>query len=241
MALLEVQGLTKSFGGLRAVNGLSFTVESGEIVGIIGPNGAGKSTSFGLITGFVTPDRGSVFFDGQPIHGKKPEEICRRGLFRTFQNAESFPELTVKENVLIGTLLHQPALKRASEEAERILDEMGLAEKKDILTKQLTIPEKKRLELIKGLGTRPKLMLLDEVMAGLLPTEIDHVIRIITRLREEGMAFVIIEHVMKVIMSMSDRIIVLHHGEKIAEGVPKVVSTMPNVIEAYLGEDVLFA
>lgn len=241
MAMLEVGGLTKSFGGLRAVNGLSFNVERGEIVGIIGPNGAGKSTSFGLITGFVKPDRGSIFFEGQPIHGKRPEEICRLGLFRTFQSSESFPELTVKENVLIGTLLHQSFLKPAAEEAERILGDMGMLEKKDTLTKHLTIPEKKRLELIKGLGTRPKLMLLDEVMAGLLPTEIDHVIQLITRLREGGMAFVIIEHVMKVIMSISDRVIVLHHGEKIAEGAPKAVSTMPNVIEAYLGEDVLFA
>ena len=241
MAILEVQGLTKSFGGLRAVHNLSFTVDRGEIVGIIGPNGAGKTTSFSLITGFVTPDKGSVFFDGEPIHGKKPEDICRRGMFRTFQSSESFPELTVKENVLIGTLLHQPSLKLAAEEAERILDSMGMLQKKDARTKHLPIPEKKRLELIKGLGTRPKLMLLDEVMAGLLPNEIDHVIRLIRRLREEGMAFVIIEHVMKVIMSISDRVIVLHHGEKIAEGVPKEVSAMPVVIEAYLGEDVLFA
>jgi branched-chain amino acid transport system ATP-binding protein len=241
MAILEVQGLTKSFGGLRAVHNLSFNVDKGEIVGIIGPNGAGKTTSFSLITGFVTPDRGSVFFDGAPIHGKKPEEICRRGMFRTFQSSESFPELTVKENVLIGTLLHQPSLKRAAEEAERILDSMGMLERKDARTKHLPVPEKKRLELIKGLGTRPKLMLLDEVMAGLLPTEIDHVIRLIKRLREAGMAFVIIEHVMKVIMAISDRVIVLHHGEKIAEGAPREVSAMPNVIEAYLGEDVLFA
>jgi branched-chain amino acid transport system ATP-binding protein len=241
MALLDVQKLTKSFGGLLAVNELSFTIEEGEIIGIIGPNGAGKTTSFSLITGFVNPDKGNIFFEDRPIHGKKPEEICRRGIFRTFQSSESFPELTVKENVLIATMLHQPSIRLASEKAEQILEKMGMLEKKDVRTKHLTIPEKKRLELTKGLATRPKVMLLDEVMAGLLPTEINHAIQIISQLREEGITFVIIEHVMKVIMSISDRIIVLHHGEKIAEGSPEVVSKMPKVVEAYLGEEILFA
>jgi branched-chain amino acid transport system ATP-binding protein len=241
VALLEIQYLAKSFGGLSAVKDLSFSVDDGEIVGIIGPNGAGKTTTFDLITGFTLPDGGSIFFRDQLICGKYPEEICRRGIFRTFQSTQPFPDLTVKENVLIAAMLHQPSPRLASAEAEKILAKMGMIEKQGIKTKYLTIPEKKRLELTKGLATHPKIMLLDEVMAGLLPMEIDQSVQIISQLRAEGITFVIIEHVMKVIMSISDRVIVLNHGEKIAEGSPKEVSMMPNVIEAYLGEDILFA
>lgn len=241
MPLLRVENLTKSFGGLTAVKNLSFAVEKGEIVGIIGPNGAGKTTSFGLITGFLVPDEGSIFFRDHPIHAREPERICRLGLFRTFQMAQSFPELTVRENVMIAALLHQPSAGMAEREAETILAKMGMGEKMEVSSKNLTIPEKKRLELAKGLATRPKLMLLDEVMAGLRPTEIDQAIHLISQLRAEGITFVVIEHVMKVIMSISDRVIVLHHGEKIAEGTPQEISTHPRVIEAYLGEDFLFA
>jgi len=241
MAMLDVRRLSKRFGGLTAVKDLSFIVEEGEILGIIGPNGAGKSTSFGLLTGFIAPDKGTIFFKDEPIHGKKPEDICRKGIFRTFQSAESFPDLTVRENVLIAAMLHQPNLKLANEEAEKFLLKMELIEKQHIKTKHLAILDKKRLELTKGLATHPKLMLLDEVMAGLRPTEIDHAIKTIIRLREEGITFVVIEHVMKVIMSISDRVIVLHHGVKIGEGSPREVSKMPSVMEAYLGEDVFFA
>ncbi len=224
-----------------AVNDLTFSVEEGEIVGIIGPNGAGKTTSFNLITGFIPPDRGSIVFNGEAIHRKNPEEVCRRGLFRTFQTAQSFPELTVKENIIITSLLRCPSVRTATQKAEEHLARMGMLEKGDMKTKHLTIQEKKRLELTKGIAAQPRLMLLDEVMAGLLPLEIEQSIKIISELRQEGITFVIIEHIMKVIMSISDRVIVLHHGEKIGEGTPKEVSVMPNVIEAYLGEDILFA
>lgn len=235
--LLELKGVTKSFGGLVAVKELSFGVEEGEILGLIGPNGAGKTTTFNVINGFYPPDRGRVVFDGLDITGKKPSDICKAGIGRTFQIMKPLKRLTVLDNVIPAAFLRTNRLGEAKRKAMDALRLTGLVGRADSLASELTHADLKRLELSRALATEPKLLLLDEVASGLTPKEVSEAVDLIKRIRKEmGITIVWIEHVMKAIMPASDRIIVLHHGEKISEGAPEQVASDKNVIEAYLGE-----
>lgn len=237
MVVLEGRGLTKAFGGLQAVKDLSFALRDGEILGIIGPNGAGKTTLFNLLTGFYRPDAGIVLLKGENVTGLRPHQICKRGLARTFQITQAFANLTVLENVKIGAYSRLPSSREATQEALRILDTVGLYERRDELASALSVGHRKNLELAKALATRPELILLDEVVAGLNPKEGDYMIAYIKGIRDQGITVLLIEHVMKAIMSLCHRIIVIHYGERIAEGVPEEISKHPKVIEAYLGEE----
>jgi branched-chain amino acid transport system ATP-binding protein len=239
--LLEVQSVTKRFGGLVALKNVSLYVNSQEIVGIIGPNGAGKTTLFNVITGVYKPDSGSVTFNGEDITGLKPHEICARGIARTFQLTRPFNELTVFENVLVGALLKSKTLHEAEQKTIEILKSMGLLHRKDVLSKDLNIIERKRLEFARALATEPKLLLLDEVMAGLRASEIVNIIEAIKELRSKGITIMIIEHVIKGVMQVSDRVVVLHSGEKIAEGKPEEIQENKAVRKAYLGEEYVSA
>ena len=235
MALLKTENLTKRFGGLVAVDSVDLEIEQGEILGVIGPNGAGKTTLFSLVGGFLKPTKGKVWFDGQEITGVEPHNICKAGLGRTFQVAQPFPQITVLENVLVGAYNCTSNTAQAMKIAEEVLDFMGMSHKAGELARGLTIADRKRLEVARALATQPKLLLLDEVMAGLRPKETEEQIEIVRKLQKRGITLIIIEHVMRVIMSLSDRVVVLDHGAKIAEGVPEDVVKMPVVIEAYLG------
>lgn len=237
MSLLSVRRLTKHFDGLAAVHDLSFEVEEREIVGLIGPNGAGKTTTFNLITGFITPTAGEVIFDGHPLKNLKPHQICRLGLARTFQITQSFPNITTLENVLIGAYVRYPSTAAAERKARQVMEQIGLAHKANELTRNLTLIELKRLEIGKALATEPRMLLLDEVAAGLNLVEIDQVLRLVLELNSQGVTFLVVEHVMEVIMNLSHRIIVLDFGQKIAEGTPDQISRDPRVLEAYLGEE----
>ncbi|OGP96735.1 MAG: ABC transporter ATP-binding protein [Deltaproteobacteria bacterium RBG_16_47_11] len=236
MALLEIKGLTKNFGGLRAVDSLDIRIEEGEILGIIGPNGAGKTTVFNLITGVFSPDEGRIVFEGHEITGLSPQKVCHKGIARTFQLIKPFGDMTTLENVMIGAFCRAEKLSTAMMESEKIIDFAGLSLKRNFLAKNLTIGDRKRLELARALATQPKILLLDEVMAGLNPKETIEAIQLINQIQSRGMTLLVIEHVMRAIMSLSSRIVMLNYGKKIAEGNPKEISSDEKVIKAYLGE-----
>jgi len=235
---LEGRGLYKFFGGLTAIKGVDFHLNEGEILGLIGPNGSGKTTLFNLIAGVFKPDRGSIRFDGREITGASCADVCKMGLARTFQITRPFPLLTVLDNVKLGRAYGSaPAktLNLAESEAKEILDFIGLGPKRSAGAGRLGLIDRKRLELGKALATRPKLLLLDEIMAGLNPTEIEAASSLVMRIRDSGISIIIIEHMMRAILKLSDRVMVLNTGEKIAEGAPGEVIQNTQVIEAFLG------
>jgi branched-chain amino acid transport system ATP-binding protein len=236
-ALLEVQDLGVRFGGLQAVDALGFSVAEGEILGLIGPNGAGKSTVFNLINGVFAPSQGRVIFRGEDITCEAPYRVARRGLARTHQIVQPLANMSVRENCIVGACFGREdlPLSRADEVAREIAAFVGLIDRLDDPAGALTIAGKKRLELARALSARPVLLLLDEVLAGLNPSEVDRMIAVIRRIRERGIAILMIEHLMQAIMSLSDRIVVLSSGRKLAEGAPERVAADPAVIEAYLG------
>ena len=237
-ALLEVAGISKRFGGLRAVQDLDFSVREGEILGLIGPNGAGKSTVFNLINGVHAPDKGRILFQGIDITGEPPYRVARHGLARAHQIVQPLTGLSVFENCTVGACFGRDnlPLKQAREVAREVAGFVGLADRLDVLAGQLTTAGKKRLELARALSAQPRLLLLDEVLAGLNPTETERMIDTVRRIRERGIAILIIEHVMRAIMSLSDRVVALNLGRNLAEGSPQEVANHPVVIEAYLGD-----
>jgi branched-chain amino acid transport system ATP-binding protein len=237
MSMLVVSDLRRDFGGLTAVHDLSFTVEAGEIVGLIGPNGAGKTTTFAMLAGFLPPTSGEVVFQGKKINGLKPHQVCKLGVTRTFQIVQPFPDMTALENTMVGAYVRHPKTADAKVKAMEVLERVNLTHKSDTLGKNLTLLELKRLEIGKALATEPSLLLLDEVAAGLKDMEVDDILVLVRQLNKEGITFLIVEHLMKVIMNLSHRVIVLDFGEMIAQGTPQEISQNPAVLAAYLGKE----
>ena len=236
--LLSVRSISKSFRGLHAMVEVSFSVEEGHIVALIGPNGSGKTTCFNMISGALAPDAGEIHFAGQRIDGMRADQVCLAGIGRTFQLVKPFAGLSVLDNVIVGALRRNSSMGVARRKAQEILELLGLAEKRDQSASSLTLPDRKRLEVARALATEPRLLLLDEVMAGLRPTEIDLLVAIFRRMNEEhGLTILLIEHVMRPVMALSREIHVLHHGELIANGSPDEVVRHPAVLECYLGEE----
>jgi branched-chain amino acid transport system ATP-binding protein len=233
--MLEVRGLSKSFGGLKAVDQASLDVRQGEIVGLIGPNGAGKTTLFAAIAGFHAPDAGRVAFEGKDITGLAPHRICAAGMVRTFQITQPFAKISVRENIMVGAYFRTADRKLAEREAEAVAGMVDMAGQLDQMGADLTVAGRKRLELARALATRPRLLLLDEVMAGLNPTEITEIVQVIRAIRESGITILLIEHVMQAVTSLAERVYVLNQGRMIAEGTPAAIADNPEVIEAYLG------
>jgi len=239
-ALLSLDGVSKRFRGLLAVDNVSFDVPEGEIFAVIGPNGAGKTTLFNMIAGAMAPDGGSIGYAGAPVNGLSPDAVCRRGIARTFQLVRPFQALSVEDNVTIGALLHQHDVDAARRQARELLQRLDLFDKRLRAAATLTLPDRKRLEVARALATGPRLLLLDEVMAGLRPTETDRMVATLKELnRESGLTILLIEHVMRAVMALASRVLVLDHGTTIAIGTPQQVVHDPAVVQSYLGAETL--
>jgi len=237
-SILRIDDVSKSFKGLHALDDINFCVEKAEILGIIGPNGAGKTTLFNLISGFTPVDRGKILFEGKNLATLKPHQISKLGIARTFQIVKPMKNLNVLENVMMGPLAHDFSLQDAKAEALEVLELLGIPDKKYSLAEHLTLPEKKRLEVARALATNPRILLLDEVMAGLRPNEVDHMVSILKKINEKrGLTILMIEHAMRAVMASCHRIVVLNYGKKIAEDTPKAITQHPEVIRSYLGQD----
>jgi branched-chain amino acid transport system ATP-binding protein len=237
-ALLKLHRVAKSFRGLRAVANVSFVVEQGAVVALIGPNGAGKTTLFNMVAGALAPDSGEIHFNGGRIDGLRPDQVCAAGIGRTFQIVRPFAGLSVADNVVVGALRSASGVSAARRHAKSVLERLGLAPKRDLPASALTLPDRKRLEVARALATRPKLLLLDEVMAGLRPTECDEMVKLLREINQlDEVTIVLIEHVMRPVMALAQEVFVLHHGEVLARGTPEHITHDAAVLECYLGEE----